>query len=36
MLDYVTHTPPDPLRSFACVQVRNELIRKNLEYIKKR
>jgi 4-O-beta-D-mannosyl-D-glucose phosphorylase len=35
MLDYVTNTPPDPLRSFACVLQRSELIRKNLEYSKK-
>lgn len=34
MLDYVTNTPPDPLRSYACVQQRNELIRKNLEFIR--
>jgi 4-O-beta-D-mannosyl-D-glucose phosphorylase len=30
LLDYVTNTPPDPLRSAACVEQRNELIRKNL------
>jgi 4-O-beta-D-mannosyl-D-glucose phosphorylase len=30
LLDYVTNTPEDPLRSAACVQQRNELIRKNL------
>lgn len=29
LLDYVLHTPPDPLRSAACVQQRLELIRKN-------
>ncbi len=35
MLDYVTNTPPDPYYSAACVQQRNELIRRNLEYMKK-
>jgi 4-O-beta-D-mannosyl-D-glucose phosphorylase len=30
MLDYVKHTPEDPLRSFACVQQRIQLIEKNL------
>ncbi len=34
LLDYAINTPPDPLRSFACVQQRNELIRKNLEIMK--
>lgn len=34
LLDYVTNTPPDPLRSAACVQQRNELIRRNLEFMK--
>ena len=29
MLDYVTNTPPDPLRSAACVQQRIALIEKN-------
>jgi len=33
MLDYVHNTPADPLRSFACVAQRNELIRKNLELL---
>ncbi len=33
LLDYVMNTPEDPLRSYGCVQQRNELIRKNLEYI---
>lgn len=33
LLDYVMSTPEDPLRSYAGVQQRNELIRKNLEYI---
>jgi 4-O-beta-D-mannosyl-D-glucose phosphorylase len=31
LLDYVKNTPADPLRSFACVQQRIDLIRKNLE-----
>jgi 4-O-beta-D-mannosyl-D-glucose phosphorylase len=31
LLDYVINTPADPLRSFACVQQRNELIKKNLK-----
>ncbi|HEX9019180.1 MAG TPA: glycosidase [Anaerolineaceae bacterium] len=34
MLDYVTHTPPDPLRSAACVSQRGELIARNLQYLK--
>jgi 4-O-beta-D-mannosyl-D-glucose phosphorylase len=29
MVDYVVNTPRDPLRSYACVQQRIELIRKN-------
>ncbi len=33
MLDYVKNTPKDPLRSFACVKQRMELIDKNLELI---
>jgi 4-O-beta-D-mannosyl-D-glucose phosphorylase len=33
MLDYVLNTPPDGLRSAACVQQRVELIDRNLEYI---
>ena len=33
LLDYVTNTPPDPLRSFAAVEQRNELIAKNLELL---
>ena len=33
LLDYVLHTPPDGLRSAACVHQRLELIRKNREYI---
>jgi 4-O-beta-D-mannosyl-D-glucose phosphorylase len=35
MLDYVTHTPEDGLRSAASVQQRNELIEKNLKYLGK-
>jgi len=34
LLDYVLHTPPDPLRSRACVEQRYELIEKNLAAIK--
>jgi 4-O-beta-D-mannosyl-D-glucose phosphorylase len=33
MLDYVLHTPSDPLRSRACVDQRSALIRKNLELV---
>jgi 4-O-beta-D-mannosyl-D-glucose phosphorylase len=36
LVDYCVNTPPDPLRSAACVAQRNELIRRNLEFIKKR
>lgn len=32
LLDYVTHTPPDPGRSAACVQQRHDLIRRNLQF----
>jgi 4-O-beta-D-mannosyl-D-glucose phosphorylase len=35
LLDYVTHTPPDPLRSPACVEHRYELITRNLKLLKK-
>ncbi|MFX3633771.1 MAG: glycosidase [Candidatus Pristimantibacillus sp.] len=31
LLDYVMNTPADPLRSYACVQQRNELITCNLK-----
>jgi len=31
LLDYVINAPADPLRSFACVEQRRELITKNLE-----
>jgi 4-O-beta-D-mannosyl-D-glucose phosphorylase len=34
LLDYVLHTPEDPLRSFACVEQRNALIRKNLNVLR--
>jgi 4-O-beta-D-mannosyl-D-glucose phosphorylase len=30
LLDYVMNTPPDPLRSFACVRARRDLIARNL------
>jgi 4-O-beta-D-mannosyl-D-glucose phosphorylase len=30
MVDYVKNTPPDGLRSAACVELRRGLIRKNL------
>src|SRR5262245_20708127 len=33
LLDYVGHTPPDALRSYASVEQRNELISKNLELL---
>ncbi len=34
MLDYVLNTPPDPLRSAACVQQRLDLIRRNRAFLK--
>jgi 4-O-beta-D-mannosyl-D-glucose phosphorylase len=34
ILDYVINTPEDPLRSYACVQVRNRMIEKNLALIR--
>ena len=34
MLDYVINTPEDPLRSYACVRIRKELIDRNMELIK--
>ena len=34
MLDYAMNTPPDPGRSYACVQQRNGLISKNIEILK--
>lgn len=35
LIDYAKNTPSDPLRSFACVQQRNDLIRRNLELVSK-
>ncbi|MCM3870700.1 MAG: glycosidase [Pyrinomonadaceae bacterium] len=35
LLDCVINTPPDPLRSFACVEQRSELIKRNLETMRK-
>lgn len=34
LMDYVFHTPEDPLRSVKCVEQRCELIRNNLELLK--
>ena len=34
LLDYVTNTPPDPLRSYSCVEQRYDLIRRNLTLLK--
>ena len=34
LLDHVTNSPEDPLRSFACVEQRNALIQKNLGVLK--
>jgi 4-O-beta-D-mannosyl-D-glucose phosphorylase len=36
LLDYVVNTPPDPLRSFASVVQRREVIRRNLEILRVR
>jgi 4-O-beta-D-mannosyl-D-glucose phosphorylase len=36
LVDYCINTPVDPLRSAACVARRNELIRRNLELMKKK
>jgi len=33
LLDYVLHTPEDPLRSYACVEQRYALIEKNLKLL---
>ena len=33
LLDYVLHTPEDPLRSYACVEQRYALIEKNLKIL---
>ncbi len=35
LVDYVRNTPPDPLRSAACVALRNEMIARNLALRKK-
>ena len=35
LIDYVLHTPPDPGRSYCCVQQRIEMIRQNLACAKK-
>ncbi|HYK87256.1 MAG TPA: glycosidase [Acidobacteriota bacterium] len=35
LLDYVINTPPDPLRSPACVQQRYQLIERNLSVMKR-
>lgn len=34
LLDFVFHTPQDPMRSVLCVKQRCDLIAKNLEYLK--
>lgn len=34
LLDYVLHTPEDPLRSYACVQQRIALVDRNLDYLR--
>jgi 4-O-beta-D-mannosyl-D-glucose phosphorylase len=34
LVDYVLHTPADPLRSNACVEQRYALIEKNLKLMK--
>lgn len=34
LLDYARNTPPDPLRSAACVEQRVDLIQRNLSYLK--
>lgn len=33
LIDYVFHTPKDPLRSVECVEQRCDLIKKNLEFL---
>lgn len=33
LLDYVLHTPEDPLRSYACVQQRLDLIKRNEQFM---
>ncbi|GAA0408616.1 glycosidase [Paenibacillus motobuensis] len=34
LLDYCVNTPEDPLRSYACVQQRLQLVDRNLEYMR--
>ncbi len=34
LLDYVKNTPPDPYRSYACVQQRIDLVNKNMPVLK--
>ena len=34
LLDYVMNTPADPLRSFACLEQRRELIERNLDILR--
>ena len=36
LIDYVFNTPQDPLRSVECVAQRCDLVRKNLEYLKRK
>jgi 4-O-beta-D-mannosyl-D-glucose phosphorylase len=36
LLDYVLHTPPDPLRSRLAVEQRRRLIQKNLRLVQKK
>jgi len=35
LLDYAKNTPPDAMRSFACAQQRADLIRKNLDFLRR-
>lgn len=35
LIDYVFHTPEDPLRSVECVAQRCDLVRRNLEFLEK-
>jgi 4-O-beta-D-mannosyl-D-glucose phosphorylase len=35
LLDYVINTPADPLRSFACVEQRRDLIKRNLNVLRR-
>lgn len=35
LMDYVFHTPGDPLRSVECVALRCDLIRRNLEFLER-